>query len=61
MNNVDLLKTPLLTQRAITDAERTLSVTHRDHRAAPQADLDALKARWDADVSQGPGPKWACR
>lgn len=49
-NNIDLLTTPLLHQRAIADAERTLSVTHRDHRRGPQAELDALRARWDAEA-----------
>lgn len=44
------LNANLLLPSAISRAEDTVKITHRDYLAKPQAELDALRARYEAEA-----------
>jgi hypothetical protein len=44
------LTSPLLFASAIKRAEEKVGYTHRDHRAPVEAELTALRARWESEA-----------
>ncbi len=47
---VTLIETKILLPNAIARQEEVISMTHKDYRAEPEAELVALKARWDVEA-----------
>src|ERR1700753_453153 len=48
--NAELLAAPLLLASAVTRAEQTLQRAHPDYKTEPQAELAALRARYEAEA-----------